>query len=140
MYSYNRYSSCQLKVNCFNYKYNGFTQLTISLKCYVYRLKAIRQITLKQALFGENYQENATALIVNRGDIGANLTPEGILSALFLNCLINRLNLIKLDFVFSGVDIDDGQRMSTYWVHFFDYPLDEFNNPDISQPLNPNNF
>ncbi|MDZ8083195.1 MAG: hypothetical protein RMZ69_26105 [Nostoc sp. ChiQUE01a] len=113
--------------------------MTISLKCYVYRLKAIRQITLKQALFGENYKESSTTLIVNKAEV-IGLTPEAIFTALFAKCLINHLNLKNIDLVYSGADISNGQRMSTYWLYFFDYPLDEFNNPDISQSVNPNNF
>ncbi|MDZ8240144.1 MAG: hypothetical protein RMZ69_23845 [Nostoc sp. ChiQUE01a] len=113
--------------------------MTISLKCYVYRLKAIRQITLKQALFGENYKESSTDLIINKSEV-TGFTSEAIFTALFLKWVSNHLNLKNIDFLYSGADISSGQRMSTYWLHFFDYPLDEFNNPDISQPVNPNNF
>ena len=96
MYSYNRYSCCEVKVNCYKYKYKGFTQLTIFLKCYVYRLKAVRQITLKQALFGENYKESSTTLIVNKAEV-ISLTPEAIFTALFAKCLINHLNLKNME-------------------------------------------
>ncbi|RCJ16926.1 hypothetical protein A6S26_31980 [Nostoc sp. ATCC 43529] len=140
MYSYKRYSSCQIKVSCFSWKYLNFTQLTISLKAYVYKLKAIRQITIKQAFFGENYKETSTALILYKADNGNNLTAEGILAALLFNCFINRLNLVNIDLFFSGSDFNNAQRIATYWLQFFDYPLDEFNNPDISQSVNPNNF
>jgi hypothetical protein len=140
MYSYKRYSSCQIKVSCFSWEYFSFTQLTISLKAYIYKLKAIRQITIKQAFFGENYRETSTTLILYKADNGTNLTAEGILATLLFNCFINRLNLVNIDFLFSGSDFRNGQRIATYWLQFFDYPLDELQNPDITKSINPMDF
>lgn len=128
-----------LKANAYNSP--KFEQSSILIVCVLSTLKIHKQITLKQALFGEQYTESVTNLVIYKADLGFfTSTAESLFVALFVRWILATLSFSNLNFQFSNSTIQAQKRITTYWLSLYDQPLDEYNNPDTSQTLDPNKF
>lgn len=100
-------------------------------------------VTLKQAVFGDDYIESESSIIIPKSHINFLTVQETNTAQSLLFGLLNNLYSFQsqsqvssnIKYSFSSTTFNNGRITYTFWFQIFDQPLDGWGWIDLSQPI-----
>ncbi|WP_375471092.1 hypothetical protein [uncultured Nostoc sp.] len=126
------------------YSQNTFVQCNISIlanNAFTMNWGAI-QIT-KSLVFGENYLETSTSIVIQKSDIGifsASTHAESLLVAMLKKWSSLKLEFGVVECDYKGAVIKNGSIIHTFWINCYDKPRDAYGNFDQNALIDPDGF